>query len=497
MKPNLKLGYINIKGDEKALKLNQLLKGLSYEVLKGSVDLNIKKINYNSKEVETGDVFFCIKGFKADGHEFARDAIKRGAIAIVCEEPLVIGDSVTVIKVQDSRKALSLCSSNYYDKPSTKMKIIGITGTNGKTTTAFMMKSVLEKAGYKVGIIGTVANYIGHKMIKSSRTTPESLELQKLFSDMVKEKVDYCVMEVSSHSLALDRVYGIKFSNAIFTNLTQDHLDFHKTMEEYFKAKSILFNNSCSNILNIDDQYGLRLFEMFKHSKTYAIEGTGNIMATHIINNSKGVKFSTIINEKREEIELKIPGIHNVYNGLAVIETAILNGIDIEYIKNGLKEAKVIGRCELIEHNDKIDFDIIIDFAHTPDGLEKILKSAREFTKGRLLCVFGCGGDRDSIKRPIMGNIATNLSDMAIITSDNPRQEEPIDIINDILKGVETNNYIVEENRREAIFKAMKLAKKDDVIVVAGKGHENYQILKDKTIEFDERKVIAELLEKL
>ncbi|GAA0689141.1 UDP-N-acetylmuramoyl-L-alanyl-D-glutamate--2,6-diaminopimelate ligase [Clostridium cadaveris] len=480
------------------MKVKDLLKDIDYKILQGEDNINIEGLNYNSKEIKAGDVFFCIKGLKSDGHKYAESAIKNGAKAIVCEENISNKDNeVVIIKVEDTRKALAIASSNYYDNPSKKMKIIGITGTNGKTTTAFMMKNVLEKAGFKVGLIGTVANYIGDKKLKAERTTPESLELHKLFNDMVEAGVDYCVMEVSSHSLYLHRVYGINFSDSIFTNLTQDHLDFHKTMENYFEAKCILFNNAINKVINIDDDYGRRITSLFEGCNTYSINEESNLKAFDIVNTSKGISFDILLDGKTENIKLMIPGIHNVYNSLSVIMVALLNNIDLNSIKEGLKAARVPGRCELIEHNDKLDFDIIIDYAHTPDALEKILKSAREFTKGRLLCVFGCGGDRDVTKRPIMGETASNLSDLIFVTSDNPRTEDPIKIIDDILKGISKSNYVVEENRREAIFKAIKEGKRDDVIVIAGKGHEDYQILKDKVIDFDERQVIKELLERL
>lgn len=480
------------------MKVGDLLKDIDYKILQGKDDISIEGLNYNSRAIKNGDAFFCIKGLKSDGHTYAKSAVENGAKVIVCEENISIKDNdITIIKVNDSRKALAMASSNYYDNPSRKMKIIGITGTNGKTTTGFMMKNVLEKAGFKVGLIGTVANYIGDKKLKSERTTPESLELHKLFNDMIKAGVEYCVMEVSSHSLYLDRVYGINFSDAIFTNLTQDHLDFHKTMENYFKAKCILFNNATNKIINIDDEHGRKITSLFEKCKTYSINESSNLRAFDIVNTSKGVSFDILLNGKKENIKLMIPGVYNVYNSLAVIMVALLNNIDFNKIKEGLRAARVPGRCELIEHNDKLNFEIIIDYAHTPDALEKILKSAREFTKGRLLCVFGCGGDRDTTKRPIMGEMASKLSDLVFVTSDNPRSEDPRKIIDDIIKGISKNNYIVEENRKEAIFKAIKEGKHNDVIVIAGKGHEDYQVLKDKVIDFDERKVIKELLERL
>lgn len=480
------------------MKLKALLNGIDYKLIQGPEDIEIQGLNYNSREIENNHVFFCVKGFKTDGHTYVESAVNNGAKVIVCEDLVKVDKSITVIQVEDSRKALALAGSNYYDNPCQKLKLIGITGTNGKTTSAFMMKKVLEEAGYKVGLIGTVANYIGDKILKTERTTPESLELHKLFNDMVEEKVDYCVMEVSSHSLDLDRVYGIKFSNAIFTNLTQDHLDFHVTMENYFTAKKKLFHMSKNSVVNIDDSYGNILFNELKDNKSsISIENSGDILASNILDYSSGAKFKLSYNGNNENIELSLPGMYNVYNALGVIAVALMEQIDINCIKEGLKKAVVPGRCELVCRDLNLPYEIIVDYAHTPDGLDKILKTAREFTKNRLISVFGCGGDRDKEKRPIMGKIGSDLSDIAIVTSDNPRSEEPMDIINNILKGITKDNYLVNENRKEAIKTALSLAKEGDVIVIAGKGHEDYQVLKDKTIHFDEREIIREIISEI
>lgn len=480
------------------MKLKALLNGIDYKLVQGQENIEIEGLNYNSREIKDNHVFFCVKGFKTDGHVYVGSAVNNGSKVIVCEDLIDVDESITVIKVEDCRKALALAGSNYYDNPCEKLKLIGITGTNGKTTSAFMMKKVLEEAGFKVGLIGTVANYIGDKMIKTERTTPESLELHKLFNDMVEEKVDYCVMEVSSHSLDLNRVYGIAFSNAIFTNLTQDHLDFHVTMENYFNAKKKLFYMSKNKVVNIDDSYGDILFDEVKGNKiSIAIEKPGDIVASNILDYSSGAKFKLSYNGNNENIELSLPGMYNVYNALGVIGVALMEDIDITCIKEGLKKAVVPGRCELVCRDLNLPYEIIVDYAHTPDGLEKILKTAREFTKNRLISVFGCGGDRDKEKRPIMGKIGSDLSDIAIVTSDNPRSEEPIEIINNILKGICKDNYLVNENRREAIKMALNLAKEGDVIVIAGKGHEDYQVLKDKTIHFDEREIIREIISEI
>ncbi len=480
--------------------LSQLLKGLDYRIINGSLDLNINNVQYNSRKVTPGDVFVCIEGFSADGHDYVLNAIESGAIVVICKKDLDIDENITVIKVSDTRKALAITASNVLENPVNDIKLIGVTGTNGKTTSAFMVKSILEKAGYKTGLIGTIANYIGNSKIKAERTTPESLELHKLFKDMRDEEVKYCVMEVSSHSLALDRVYGIRFSQGVFTNLTQDHLDFHKTFENYYEAKLKLFKNATSSIVNIDDSYGTKIVKDIPADSiitTYSIEGEGDLVAKNILNHSRGVEFDLQYKEEKIHINLCIPGRYNVYNALCSAGACISEGISLKSIKLGLEDVVVPGRCEIATKEYDLGFDVVIDYAHTPDGLENILKTAREFTKGRLISVFGCGGDRDKGKRPIMGKIGSNLSDIAIITSDNPRTEEPLDIIKDVISEMPKKNYTVVENRKAAIKEAIRIAQKGDVIVVAGKGHEDYQILKDKIIHFDEREVISDVIKEL
>ncbi|MFD3157433.1 UDP-N-acetylmuramoyl-L-alanyl-D-glutamate--2,6-diaminopimelate ligase [Haloimpatiens sp. FM7330] len=480
------------------MKLKNILKNIEFKLMQGELNLDVNNIQYDSRKIGKGDVFFCIKGFNVDGHKFINNAVKQGASVIVCEDKPQSIPQCTVIQVKDTRKALARGASNFYGNPSEKMKVIGITGTNGKTTSAFMLKSILEQCGHKVGLIGTIANYIGDKKIHSVRTTPESLELQKLFYDMVQNNVQYCVMEVSSHSLSLDRVFGVNFHRAIFTNLTQDHLDFHKTFENYYNAKLKLFKNCSTAIINIDDKYGKRVYEDVDNNKmTYGIDNEADIVARNIEIHSKGIDFEICYENKTEKINLSIPGKYNVYNSLGIIAACLSENISLEDIKIGLKKLQVPGRCEIVTKNYQLGFDVIVDYAHTPDGLENILKTAREFTKGKLISVFGCGGDRDKTKRPIMGDIGSKLSDIAIVTSDNPRTEDPMSIIQDVISGIKKDNYVTIENRKEAIKKAMKIAQKGDVVVVAGKGHEDYQILKDKTIHFDEREIVSELIKEL
>lgn len=479
--------------------LSKLLNGLEYTLIKGELGLEVSSIEYDSRKVKAGDLFVCIEGYKTDGHKYIESAINNGAIAVICSKDIDINLDCTIVKVSDSRKVLAVVSSQFYENPSKDIKLIGVTGTNGKTTSTYMIKSILEHCGYKVGLVGTIANYIGNERLKSERTTPESLELHKLFKEMRDKEVNYCVMEVSSHSLSLDRVYGVKFAQGIFTNLTQDHLDFHKTFENYYNAKLTLFKNSFSSIINLDDSYGRKILEDILEGETltYSIDGDGDLTAKNIENHSRGAEFDLHYGEDKVHITLSIPGKYNVYNALCSAGACIKENISLEKIKEGLEKVVVPGRCEIASRGYNLDFDVIIDYAHTPDGLENILNTAKEFTKSRLICVFGCGGDRDKTKRPLMGEIASKLSHIAVVTSDNPRTEEPIEIIRDIVEGIEKDNYIVLENRKEAIKEAIKMAKKGDVVVIAGKGHEDYQILKNETIHFDEREIVSDIIKEL
>ncbi|MDD3225538.1 MAG: UDP-N-acetylmuramoyl-L-alanyl-D-glutamate--2,6-diaminopimelate ligase [Clostridium sp.] len=481
------------------MNLKKLLNGISYDVLNGNDGIEINEIQYDSRKVKENDVFVCIEGFKTDGHNYVQNAVKSGAKVIVCSRDLKDMPKVTVVKVKDSRKTLAKASTNFYDHPEKKLNMIGITGTNGKTTSAFMIKSILESSGKKAGLIGTIANYIGTKKLHSERTTPESLELFQLLNEMVEEDVKYCVMETSSHSLYLSRVYGITFNEGIFTNLTQDHLDFHKTFENYYKAKLILFKNSKNSVINMDDKYGNRVYDDVSSNKiTYGIDEKVDLRALNIKLHSRGASFDLSYKNETARVNINIPGRYNISNALGSAGACLLEGLSLNDIKNGLEALKAVpGRCEPVETDKNLGFDIIIDYAHTPDGLVNILKTAKEFTSGRLITVFGCGGDRDKTKRPIMGEVAAKMSDVAVVTSDNPRTEEPMSIIKDVLEGIKSKNDIVIENRKEAIKKAISIAKKGDVIVIAGKGHEDYQILKSGKIHFDEREIVAEIIKEL
>ncbi|MGL5150779.1 MAG: UDP-N-acetylmuramoyl-L-alanyl-D-glutamate--2,6-diaminopimelate ligase [Clostridium sp.] len=482
------------------MKLVEILNNIKYELIKGTEDLEVNKIAYDSRKVEANDIFVCVKGYATDGHKYIDTSLNNGAKVIVVQDYVEVKSDVTVIKCEDTRKALAQMACNFYDSPSKKMKMIGVTGTNGKTTTAFMIKNILEESGKKVGLIGTIANFIGDKKLETERTTPESLELQELFKNMVDEGVEYCVMEVSSHSLDLDRVYGVEFNVGIFSNLTRDHLDFHKTFENYFNAKYKLFERSSINIINIDDNYGKEIVERLskyddKKVISYSEKSDSNYKPYNVQFGSREINFDLNM-PKEEKFKISIPGAYNLYNGLSAMLACYELGVDVDAIKKGIEKAQVPGRCERTAIKYKLPYDIIIDYAHSPDGLDNILKTAKEFTKNRLISVFGCGGDRDKVKRPQMGKIGSDLSDIAIITSDNPRTEEPKEIISDIVKGIEKDNYIIEVQRADAIKKAIEIAMPGDVIVIAGKGHETYQIFKDQTIHFDEREVIEEILSK-
>lgn len=478
------------------MRLQELLNGVTYELIQGVLEKDIENIQYDSRKISKNDIFVCLSGFEVDGHNYASKAIELGASVIICEKDIKVeNDEVTVIKVKEGRKVLAIISSNYFGNPTKKLKILGVTGTNGKTTTVYILKSILEKAGKKVGLVGTVANYIGDKKVKSERTTPESLELQKLFKDMVDYGCEYCVMETSSHSLELDRVYGFNYEVGIFTNLTRDHLDFHKTFENYYAAKFTLFERSKNCIINIDDDYGYKILkdiEKLENKKviTYSIKNDSDYKATNIEMKNGDVNYST----NDVNYNSILPGEYNIYNTLGAIAAMKSIGIEEEFIKQGLLDVVVPGRCERVGYKYDIPYDIIIDFAHTPDGLKNILETLRGFTTNRLISVYGCGGDRDKVKRAELGRIGTELSDYAIITSDNPRDEDPMLIIREILAGINKTNFIAIENRTEAIKMAINMAEEGDVIVLAGKGHENYQIINEGTIHFDEREIVEEIL---
>ncbi len=472
--------------------LDKLLEDVEVLEIKGEGNPDISCIGYNSKEISVGGLFVAIEGFKTDGHKYVKSAIENGAKAIVCTKFTDDIDAIQ-IRVPDSRIAEAKISANFFGSPADKLKLIGVTGTNGKTTVTYLTKHILDSLGYKTALIGTNQNIIGSTVYETGRTTPDAFELQSLFAKMADENVDYVVMEVSSHALELSRVYGCTYEVGAFTNLTQDHLDFHETMDNYMKAKSKLFEISKTAVINADDVYGKKMISSCPCNLiSYGKEEGANLFARDIKLNQNGVCF----NLNGNELSLAIPGEFSVYNALCAIGICKSLGIEETKILSSLTTASgVKGRAEIVCTGNN-DYTVMIDYAHTPDGVENILKTARGFAKGRVVILFGCGGDRDATKRKIMGGIAGSLADFCIITSDNPRTEEPMKIISMIEEGAKEADasYIVIENRYEAIKYALLNAKKDDVIILAGKGHETYQILNTGTIHFDEREVVKEIL---
>ena len=489
------------------MKLKEMLIGLEGLKVKGDLDIDIKGVESNSKNVEEGFLFVAIKGFKVDGHKFIDSAIENGATAIIIEEGCDLKqiknlDNIVVVMAKDTREALAIVSSNFYGNPSRKFKLIGVTGTKGKTTTTFMIKEILEKAGKKVGLIGTIATYInGKKLGDSDRTTPESLELQKLFSKMVEEKVEVVVMEVSSQSLKLHRVDGCHFDIVLFTNLSEDHISptEHPDMQDYFNSKLKLFEMCKIGIVNTDDLHGAKIPRMFPDSQitTYGIDNFANVLAKDITITNSYVDFKVKITDRNERVKTCIPGRFSVYNSLAAICVAQKFGIEPEVIKEALLEVRVPGRSELV--NNKLEIPIMIDYAHSPESLENILQAVKSYTRGKVISVFGCGGDRDSGKRPIMGEISGRIADYTFITSDNPRTEDPQKIVEQIEEGIKKTkgNYKVIVDRTEAIKEAIKMATKRDIIVLAGKGHEPYQEINGIKHPYDERIIVKELIEEI
>lgn len=478
------------------MHLSKLLKNVTVKQLIGTDRLEITGITFDSRAVKPGNLFVCISGFQTDGHQYAETAVKAGAIAIVAEhEPEDIG--VTCILVDNSRLALAHLAAEFYEHPERRFCLIGITGTNGKTTSSYLIKSVLEAMGKKVGLIGTNQNMIGTEVIPSHHTTPDPLEIMRLFAMMADKGAEYVVMEVSSHSLSQERVAACTFDVGAFTNITQDHLDYHNTMEKYLAAKSILFSLSKAGVVNMDDSGAKYLLS--HHScdtmLTYGIEKGCDIRASQIELLENGVKFRLSCGDDTYDVELGIPGRFSVYNAMTALSCLAAAGIPMKDAVSCLKVARgVKGRVELVETGR--DYSVIIDYAHTPDGLLNVISTLRGFAKGRILVVFGCGGDRDKTKRPKMGKIVSDMADLAIVTSDNPRTEDPNAIIEDILVGVKEGGgeYVVVPNRFDAIEYALDHAQKDDIILLAGKGHETYQILSDRTISFDEREIVHKLL---
>lgn len=459
----------------------------------------ITGIAYDSRNVAEGNVFICIKGYESDGHKFAKMAEKNGAAVIVAEDKIDV--DIPVWYVENSRAAMADLACRFYGDPSKNFKLIGVTGTNGKTTITYLLRSILEEAGMNVGIIGTNQNVIGDKVLitqSTTPTTPNSLELQQLFTEMVNDKADCVVMEVSSHALELERVRGCRFDVGVFTNLTRDHLDFHKTMENYLAAKAKLFDMSDKGVVNFDDDGGKRIYnEKDCDILRVGFTDESDLWVDNVTINSRGDEFDVHYNGQVYHMTLAIPGKFSVYNAICASGAALQLGIDIKTIIDGLKKATgVLGRLEVVPTDT--DYTVIIDYAHTPDGLENVINAVKEFVCGDIITVFGCGGDRDNTKRPIMGEIAGRLSDYSIITSDNPRTEDPQKIVEQIEVGMKRTDgkYKMITDRREAIAYALDHAKAGDIVILAGKGQETYQIIGKEKFDFDERVEVHKHLNK-
>ena len=480
------------------MKLKELLQGIPVLETNADLQMNIEAVAYDSRKVTEGSLFVAITGFASDGNRFIPMALEKGAAVVVtAKKPAA---DVPYVLVENDRYALAMIGTNFYGHPAKSMTMIGVTGTNGKTSVTLLLKHVLEKTlGAKVGLIGTMENLVGDEVIPTERTTPESFELQALFARMRDAGCTHVVMEVSSHALTLDRVGGVHFDVAAFTNLTEDHLDFHKTMDAYCDAKAELFSRCDAAVINVDDPYAPRMLEKAACPvTTYSLKEAA-LKAESLELHAEGIRFEAVQGEKKVAVSLGIPGRFTVYNVLAVLGIAGALHISLEDAADALTTAKgVKGRIEVVP-TPGMPYSVLIDYAHTPDGLENVLTSVKYFCKGRVIAVFGCGGDRDPIKRPIMGRIGVTESDFAVITSDNPRTEEPLAIIEDIMKGVreEMGPYIVVPERRNAIRYAMDIAEKDDIIVLAGKGHETYQEINGVKYHLDEREEVAAHLKEL
>lgn len=489
------------------MKLKEMLVDLESLKVKGNIEQEIVGIESNSKNVKEGYLFVAIKGFDVDGHKYLNDAIENGAIAIMIEEgadfkSLDLEKDIIIIMVKNTREGLAKCSMRFYENPSKKFKLIGVTGTKGKTTTTFMIKEILEKSGKKVGLIGTIATYINGKRIKDAdRTTPESLEIQQTFAQMADAGVEVVVMEVSSQSLKLHRVDGCEFDIVLFTNFSEDHISQkeHPDMEDYLNSKLKLFEMCKTGFVNSDDLYTSKIPILFPENniKTYGIDNFANLLAKDITITNVYVDFKVKLKEKNERIKTGIPGRFSVYNSLAAICVAQKFDVSDEIIKEALLEVRVPGRSELV--NNKRELPIMIDYAHTPESLQNILQAVKSYTRGKVISVFGCGGDRDSGKRPIMGEISGRIADFTFITSDNPRTEDPQKILEQIEEGIRKTKgkYKTILDRTEAIKEAIKMATKMDIIVLAGKGHEPYQEIKGTKYPFDERIIIDNIMAEL
>ena len=484
----------------------ELFAGIDCTII-GNEDERIEGIAYRSDAVVSHDAFFCIVGLVADGHSFAQDAIDHGAKVLVVERKVYLADAtdVTEVVVSDTRKAMAQVAANFYDQPSADIKLVGITGTNGKTTTSYLVEHIASVAGKRTGVIGTVGVRIGQKVEKSEHTTPESSDLQKLFARMRDERVDMVAMEVSSHALDLDRTWATHFEVTAFSNLTQDHLDYHKTFEAYFEAKARLFSSDypAKRVICIDDKYGRELLLRCSRTQdsviTTGFDASAQIRPLEVTYAPAHTSIVLDVRGSRFAFDYPLVGKFNVENIMCAFGIGLQLGYSATTIIEALSEAPQIpGRLERVQSSDEHGISAYVDYAHTPDALEKAIASIKELTAGRTLVVFGCGGDRDASKRPIMGRAALT-ADFALVTSDNPRHEDPDAIIADIVPGMTTgiDRFEVVVDRRQAIARAIALAAPGDSILIAGKGHEDYQIVGDEVLAFDDRVIAAEELQRI
>lgn len=484
------------------MQLKELLAPLLLVNVSGDDEIEITGLSVDSRKVKPGDLFVCLTGFTVDGHEYAMQAVEHGAVAILAERELDIDAAVAV--VPDTRRAMAMVADRFFQSPTQELRLIGVTGTNGKTTTTHLIDKILTDRRKKTGLVGTIHMRIGDVYEEIKNTTPDVIDLQGSFRRMREIETEYAIIEASSHALDMGRVRGCNFHIGVFTNLTQDHLDYHKTMENYLNAKSLLFSQLGNSydyaqmktaVLNADDPAS----EVFKRVTparviTYGIESKADVSASDIRITSKGTTFTLHTFKGSAELHLQLIGKFNVYNALAAIATALAEGFELTDIKQSLEQIKgVNGRFEPVIAGQS--FTVIVDYSHTPDSLENALQTVKEFAQGRIFCVVGCGGDRDRTKRPIMAKIATNYADVVVLTSDNPRSEDPVAILNDMeegLQGVDSAQYVTIVDRREAIRYAVSKAGENDIILIAGKGHETYQIIKGEVLAFDDREVARE-----
>jgi len=479
------------------MKLEGLLQNVDYTVLQGDINKNIRWLSHDSREIVSDSIFVCIDGYEEDGHAYIPAAIEKGATAIIVNKYVQLREKdIAVIQVDDTREALASIATKYFNTPTRQFNLIGVTGTNGKTSTVYLIDRILKGAGKKTGLIGTIENHVGDVVLQTSRTTPDALALQHLFHEMVKVNVNNVVMEVSSHALDMKRVYGSEFDVAVFTNLTLDHLDYHETMEAYRDAKLELFKMASKIVVNIDDPNGAYIIENGTADQvlTYSCgNAEADLNAFDLVVDIAGTHFKMNYKGGVYLVSIQTPGRFSVYNAMASIGAALMIGIKIETAIEVLsKDSVVTGRFETIESPE--GFHAVVDYAHAPDGLENVLTTIKEFAKGKIITVFGCGGDRDKTKRPIMGEIAGKYSDVAIITSDNPRTEDPETIINEVEVGIQKTDCSYEKitDRVAGIRKGLAIAKKDDIVLIAGKGHEDYQIIGKIKIHLDDREVVRD-----